>query len=97
MCRGIENDECGIVGVGEKRVSREVMKTSNFGPRTRVPRMRSGREAQPRYPLEVTAIAREKSCLMLQHDTGDETIALPIAVPLRSKSSQMRAVWSAAD
>ena len=29
----------------------------------------------PRCPLEVTAIAREKSRLMMHHDTGDETVA----------------------
>ena len=37
--------------------------------------MRLGREVHPRYPLEVTAIAREKSCLMMHHNTGDETVA----------------------
>ena len=64
-----------VKGDGQGRPEFEDPAASNFGPRIVVSRMRSGREAQPRCHLEVTVIAREKSCLMMQHDTGDETIA----------------------
>jgi|CXWL01.1.fsa_nt_gi hypothetical protein len=41
------NGECGIGGVGETRLSREVVKTSNFGSRTVV------RLARPAYPASL--------------------------------------------